>query len=500
MGETAFNGIYRQAVPPMSKLRREVARSVRLNGLSLAVVTVIQLAQLAVLARLLGPAAFGLMAIVLIVVSLGELFAQMGLHEAIIARRDVSRAELSSLYWFGIASGAVVYLVIWLLTPLIAAAFREPELHSLVPVALASVLIAPFGTPFVALAQRELRFGLIAPVEIGSALVGLAIAVTSAWAWDQGVWALVWGQLSRTIAATGTFCVHGWMAGPRPGFHFSTADLQGFLGFGFYRVAAMSVNFLTSRVDQILIGGVFGAQALGYYSMAANIALLPVQKINPVVTRVAFPAFARIRDDLAGLRRGYLQLLRSLTFVNAPILLGMAAVAPLAMPILLGPQWRESVPLVQILAVYALLRSVGNASGSFLLGMGRADITFFWNLGFLLVSPLAIYLASLAGSLAYVAWMMVALQTVLYLAFYALVIRRLLGPCFLPFAGAFVIPASLAAVMGVVVVGVDPLFVGLSPLQRLVVQVVIGFLCYAALVFIFQRRRYADFRDMMFRA
>lgn len=459
-----------------------------MTGVSAVFTTVIQLVQTLVLARLLGPEQFGLMAMVLMVVLFGDLFGQMGLNDAIIPRKDVSRAELSSLYWFSIAWGGLIYLIIYTLTPLIALGFSEPQLKTLLPVTLISIVITPFGTQFFALLQKSLKFHLLASVEIASALLGLFVAVASAWIWDQGVWALVWGHLSRNTAGTIVFMAYGWLVGPRPRLHFATADLHGFLRFGLYRVAANGANFVVSRVDQILIGSLLGAQALGFYSMAANITLLPIQKISPVIAKVAFPVFAKIQDDIPLLKRGYMELLKILTFINAPVLIGMAVIAPIAVPVLLGEQWTESVLLIQILAIYALLRSVGNASGSLIMGLGRADITFFWNLGLLFAVPPVVYVASLTGSITNVAWSMVLLQAILYVALYAMIVRRLLGPCPTPFFSAFAGPVSLALAMGAIVIAMDPLLTDFPTIVHLGSQVLIGVACYVSLTLIFQMR------------
>ncbi len=468
-------------------LKSRVAKGVGLSGMSAVVTAAVQLAQMMVLARLLGPEAFGLMAIVVVVVSLADLVGQMGLHEAIVARRDVTDSVFSSLYWFGVGCGIVTYLVFLTTTPLVVWIFGEDELGLLIPVTLISIVIAPLGTPFLALAQKAMRFGILTWVEIVSAVAGLATAVVSAWYWDQGVWALVWAHLTRVVIRTIAFALRGWLLGPRPAFQVDLADLRGFLRFGLFRIAAMSVNLLNSRIDQILIGSLLGVQALGFYSMAANLTLTPMQMINPVITRVAFPAFAKLQDDIPQLRSGYLHLLRALTFVNAPMLIGFAAVAGIAVPLLLGEAWQDTIILVQILAVYTLLRSVGNASGSLLLGLGRADITFYWNFGLLVVVPPVVYLASLTESLEYIAWSMAGLQVALFFALYFLVVRRLLGPCFGPFVGAFLGPAALSAAMAVVVLGVAPFIASATATMVLTTQILVGVASYGLLVMTFQR-------------
>ncbi len=480
----------------MSTLKHQLAQGVGLTGLSAITVATAHLVQVIVLGRLLGPETFGLVAIVIIVLMIAEPFGQLGLHEAIVARKDPTRRELASLYWFGIAWGAVAYLLLLSIVPLAVWIIGEPELGRLLPVALTGLLIAPFGGQFRALAQKSLRFGRLAAVDIATAILGLGITVASAAIWDQGAWALVWGYLARTAVRSGAFALHGWTKGPRPQRHFDRADLQGYVRFGLHNGAAIWANLVSARIDQVLIGALMGVQALGFYSMALNFTLLPMQMINPAVTQVAFPAFARLQDQPAKLRAGYLHLLRILTMVNGPVLIGIAVVAPVAVPLVVGEAWRQSIPLIQILALYALLRSVGNATGSLVMGLGRADAMFRWCLGLLLVIPPVVFAASLTGAVDAVAWSMVALQCAAFVALYVFFIRPLLGARFAQYASAVGTPALVAMAMGAAVIAADVLLAGLSPAVRLAGLVLVGCAGYAGLILVFQWRYIRQLLDI----
>jgi PST family polysaccharide transporter/teichuronic acid exporter/lipopolysaccharide exporter len=263
--------------------------------------------------------------------------------------------------------------------------------------------------------------------------------------------------------------------------------VAGYLGFGLYRTGAMSLNFFNMRVAQLFIGVLLGAQALGYYSVASSLVVQPVQKLTPVLTRVAFPVFSQVQDDMERLRRGYLQMVRLLMFLSGPSLIGAAAVAPTAVPLLLGEQWTEAVPLVQALAFYALFRSMGNASGSLILALGRADWGFYWNLAALLVIPPTVYLASLSGSVVYVAWSMVAVRPLLVLLYYRMLSRKLTGLRPALYVRAVGVPLLLAGAMGVIVLGTGAALGGLTDATRLGVQVSVGALSYLSLVWLFMR-------------
>jgi O-antigen/teichoic acid export membrane protein len=480
----------------MSSLKCSAASGIRWTTLSTVITTALQFIQIAVLGRLLDPTAFGLMAIITIVVGFAQLFGQMGISEALIQRKDPTASELSSLYWLNIASGVIVFVIVWIVTPLIAKGFSAPELKFLLPWIAITFAIAPFGTQFQALMQKSLRFKILAGVEITYMVINVFVSIVAAW-WGLGVWSIVWGNLIASIFRTGILMRYGWNRETKPQFYFCWSEVAGYINFGFYRVGAMSVNYLNSRTDQLFIGILFGPQILGYYSMAANLVLMPIQKINPLMTRVAFPVFSQIQGDLLRLQRGYLQMISLLMLVNAPILLGLAAVAPIMVPLFIGEQWKVAVPSVQVLAFYALIRSLGNASGCLILGCGRADWMLYWNLVLLLIAPPIIYLGSLIGGVVYVTWILVALQALLFIANYLIFIRNLIGSCFLKYLKALGIPTLLASLMIIVIIAINPLLQALPNLLHLSIQVLVGILAYGMLVWLFQRQAFNNLRNVL---
>lgn len=476
-------------LPSAQNLRRQAAGATRWTSVSSAVTTIMQFAQLAVLGRLLGPRAFGLIAVVLIVVHFARIFGENGLTNALIQRKEPTHNELSTLYWTNVFFNAGAYLVILAAAPLVAQVFGQPRLGELLPVAAVAVLIFAFGAQFRALAQKALHFRVVAAADIAISAVAVTIAVSSAWFFDQGVWSLVWGQLGGAVAGTTVLAGYGLRdASRRPRLHFDRADLAGYLSFGLYRTGAMTVNFFNQRVAQLLVGALFGAQALGYYSVATNIVVQPVQRLNPMITGVAIPVFSRVQDDTERLQRGYLEMIRLLLFVSAPILIGAAVVAPTAIPLLLGQQWTEAVPLAQALAFYALFRSLGNAAGSLLLARGKANWGFYWSLAGLAIIPALVYLASMSGDVLYVALLLVVMQVLLSFVHYLVLIRNLIGPCFGSYVRAAGVPMLLAGGMGLAVLGVGEVAAGLPDAARLGAQISAGVVSYVALLWLFQRK------------
>jgi len=429
----------------------------------------------------------------LVVTGFAELLGQMGLSEAIIQQPDPSQIELSSLYWLNISLGGLLYIVLILASPLITILYSAPELERFLPWVALTFLISPWGVQFKALLQKQLNFKPLAIIEMLAAISGALLAIVLAWQ-GYGVWSLIWGALAQSTVTALSLVLVGWHRQMLPGFCFNIRAVKPYLSFGLHLMGSNMLNYFNSRIDQVLVGVLLGPQALGYYSMAFNLVLQPVSIINSVLTQIAFPVLTRVRSDKLRLKRGYFKMLDLLTSINAPVLIGIAAVAPLLIPVVLGNQWLPIILLIQILALFSLVRSTGNAGGSLILACGRADIAFYWNLMLFAFVPLAIVAGAKLGGLQGVAWTLLGLQTVLLFAWYYFVVKKLLGNSFSGFIGSMLPSLLFAVPMAAVVAGVGFCFdtvLLLSTLPaalQLAVQILLGGVVYSGLYFFFRQK------------
>lgn len=423
------------------------------TGLSSLVGLIAHFGQLIVLARLLSPLDFGLAAMVMVVIGLVQAYADAGVGNAIIHRQDNTVQALASLYWLNIGIGIALFLLIVLVTPAVTDFFNEPRLKTILPLAGLSVLVIPFGQQFQALMQKNLQFRPLAIIEVSASLIGAAVAILLA-VKGFGVFALIYGFLANAILRTVCLIVVG-IRNWRPALRFKFSDLRGYFSFGLYQMGERTTNFLKQRIDQLILGAAIGALSLGFYNLAFSLAIFPVSRINPVLTRVAFPVFAKIQDNDIELLKGYMLLQRIVALVNFPILVGMAVTAPLFVPIILGDQWEPSIPLIQILAFVGLLRATGNPVGALLMAKGRANVAFFWNLAVVLVQiPAVLVGAKLHGAVG-VAVAVLATQALFFWANYFVNIRSTIGPCLLEHLLSFTPAAVSAGLMGVVVLALS---------------------------------------------
>ncbi|MGH8687192.1 MAG: MOP flippase family protein [Burkholderiales bacterium] len=477
-------------------LRSAASQGVRFTTLAVACGTLVQVGGLVVLGRLLQPSDFGLVAMMVVVFGFADMLAQMGVGDGIVQHpQPVDSNQLSTLFWTNCLLGVGAYGVVQLSIPLLVAIYGEPELGALVPVASLSLVVTPLGIHVAALLRRALRFKLLAALELGKALAATGTAIAGALL-GWGVWALVAGQLAAAAFGTAALLIIGAAKGWLPRLRYDAASVREILRFGAFYFGSNVVNYFNSRIDQLLIGSLLGARALGYYSMAFNLVSQPTSKVNQVVTQVAFPIMAQIRDDAGQLNRWYLKLLNILATVNAPMLLGLAAVAPLLVPLVLGDGWAPSLPLVQILAILFVLRSAGNAGGTLMYALGRSEINFRWNCTISLLVPAAVFLGAKAGGLAGVAAALALAQVLLFFLWFP-VVRRVLPLRLGTYAAAFLRPTALAALMALAVWLVADIPLEGSVPARIAVLACIGAAAYLIAYRVLYRAEFDEYLSLL---
>jgi lipopolysaccharide exporter len=375
--------------------KQQTASGVFWTSISTFAIAIIQFLQLALLARLLEPNDFGLMAMAMVVIGFANAFADMGISNAIIHHQTVSRNQLSSLYWLNILAGIGVCLLVISLSPAIAQFYNEPRLTRLMLWAALIFLITPLGQQFQVLFQKNLKFRILAGSDVIAVILGFIVSVLAA-LHGQGVLALIWGQLTTAACRSGLLMCLGWTTW-RPSIHFNLRDLEGFVSFGLYQMAERSINYFAWNMDKLLIGRLLGTTSLGVYNVAYQLMIRPFMVLNPILTRVAFPVFASIQNDDRRLSRGYIKLSQIIAFANFPVYFCMFALAQPLILLLLGPQWQPAIPVFQVLVWLGALYSLGNPLGSLLLAKGRADLGFWINLSGLVVYAIAILVGSQWG-------------------------------------------------------------------------------------------------------
>ncbi len=470
----------------LPSLRMQAVHGVKWTGVSTTSTTVLMYARLVVLARLLSPKDFGLMGMVMVIIGIGAAFADMGISNAIIWKQDVSSEQLSTLYWLNIIAGIVVFGAATAISPLVSVFFHEPRLVNLMFWAAFIFPVTAIGQQFQTLLQKELRFNTLALVEMVSAAVNAAVAITAAFL-HQGVYSLIWGQLAASACAAFLFAFIGWREA-RPRFIFKPRNLDGMISFGLNQMGQRAVDIFATNVDYIMVGHFLGPRALGVYMLAWQLMIAPMSKVNPILTRVAFPVFARKQTDDGALRRGYVELSKMVAALAFPIIVLIGATAHVLVPAIFGPKWNAAIPLIEMFVLLGLLRSLSNLLWPMVLAKGRADIGFKLSVAVAAISTVAFWFAAQSG--VYVmAWAEVAVAALLFLVVLK-VLRNLIGLEYRDYFRGVGKPTLLTLAAGGVAYGCYNILRGfaISDLWLLIASFVFGVLSYALLISVFERK------------
>ena len=327
-----------------------------------------------IVARLLAPSDFGLIAMAAVVVELLELLSSFGFDVALIQRRDPTRSHFDTAWTLNILLGLLIALCLVLSSNVVPAFFNEPRLEAIILCLAIPAVVRGFHNVGTVLFRKnlqfkkEFRFLLLKRIGVFATTVSLAIVFRS-------YWALVLGNIAGSIIGLFlSFLLHPY----RPRFSLSAAaDL---FGFGKWLVISNSIAFASQRFATIILGKLGGAYALGVFSVSYDLSTLISSELVAPINRAVFPGFAKKSHDLRELRRSYLEVIGIVIAVTAPAAIGLAAVADLVVPLVLGMQWLDAVPIMEVLAVFGLL-SVLTANGYYVyLALGRPRIAMWLGL------------------------------------------------------------------------------------------------------------------------
>ncbi|WP_330999377.1 lipopolysaccharide biosynthesis protein [Sphingomonas sp. IC-56] len=303
-----------------------------------------------ILARLLAPSDFGIIALVSFFSSLAQVLLQGGLSTALVQRHDTTRAEESAAFWVNLIGSVALACVLIGGAPAIAAFYQQPVLLPLMLVAGAQVVLTSAGAVHAALLSRELAFRALAKVGIASSLlsgaVGLGAAISGA-----GVWALAaQGTVAAAAYSAGLWLVSDW----RPTLRFRISELRRLFGFGAWLSVASILDVVYTQGFSLLVGKLHGVRELGLYNRASSTQLLPSTVFSLIISRVALPLFVPRVDDRDATQRGMRMAIGFAMLINVPVMVGLAVIPHTIIEVLFGKQWIPAAPILGILAIGGL--------------------------------------------------------------------------------------------------------------------------------------------------
>jgi PST family polysaccharide transporter len=354
-------------------------RSVRGSAVTMTAQVIkffLQTGSTVILARLLTPKDYGLVAMVTVITAFVALFKEMGLSMATVQSASLSHAQVSTLFWINVAVGIILALILSVGAPAISWFYNEPRL-TLIALALASTFVfSGLTVQHRALLRRQMRFTTLATIEIGSIGIGITVAIIVAW-YGAGYWALVGSSIAMPLGylvLVWVFC--GW----RPGLPVRGSGILPMVAFGGHIAGFNIVNYFARNFDNILLGRFCGASVLGLYSRAYNIMMLPITQVREPLNAVAIPALSHIQNDPIRYKKYYIKMVTLLAFVTMPLMVFMFVCAEEVISLLLGKNWSGTVNIFKILCIVAFIQPVGTTWGLVLVSRGQSKRYFTWGI------------------------------------------------------------------------------------------------------------------------
>lgn len=331
-----------------------------------------------VLARLLSPKDYGVVGMSATVLGFVQIFNTFGFRSALIQKQDVTDRHYSTAFWMTLAISVSLYLVTVLVSPLAALYFKEPQLTGIMVVSALGFIATSLSTIQMAMLEKQIDFKKITIIELMTAVINGIVSISLALT-GHGVWSLVWGSIAgQTAALPLTWYMIRW----RPAFLFDKHAFKELFGFGAHLTGANIINYFARNADNLIIGRVLGASALGYYTLAYNLMLKPLQYVSSNIARVMFPALSAIKNDREKTRQTYLKVVQYISIVTFPMMAGLLFLAPDLIPAVYGNRWMPVVPIFQILCLLGAIQSIGTTVGIIYISQGRADLQFKYTLIF----------------------------------------------------------------------------------------------------------------------
>lgn len=328
---------------------------------------ILRIGSVMVLARLLDPKDFGLVGMVSVVTGAFNLFKDAGLSVVTVQRAEITDAEVSALFWVNIAVGAGLAALTIVIAPLLGAFYREPRLFW-VAVALGSgFVLNAAGVQHSAILQREMRFVALSVTEITAWVASIAIGIGLAMA-GVGYWALVWMAVSLPAVSTGGFWLAtGWVPG-RPS---RVSGIGSMIRFGSTVTLNTLIVYVAYNTDKLIIGRLWGAEALGIYGRAYQLINIPTENLNAAVGGVAVSALARVQAEEVRLKNYFLKSYSLVLAFTLPVTIACGLFAEDIIFVVLGPKWMDAAPVFRLMAPTILAFAMLNPLGWFLFASGR---------------------------------------------------------------------------------------------------------------------------------
>lgn len=450
------------------------------------------LTRVIILARLLSPHDFGLVGIALLVMAALDILTVTGFEQALVQKKGDIKGYLDTAWSISVVRGVILALILFGIAPFASAFFESPAVLPILRVVAISCILQGFTNIGIVYFRKELEFGKQFIYQLSGAVADMVVAIAAALIL-RNAWALVFGLLAASVVR----CVVSYIIHPyRPRFNFQLGQAKELFTFGKWLLASSIVVFLATQGDDAFLGKVLGVTMLGFYQMAFRFGNLPASEIG-LISRVAFPTYSKLQDNIPVLRDTYLKVVRLVTFAAIPLAGGIFILAPQFTQLFLGDKWMPIVPALMIFAISVVIREIAGTGGALFLSTGRPDLDFKMNLARVITLAIAIYpLTMLWGMPGTALAVLLAVSACLPIWIWGSI--KLGRVAKLDFLRTLLPPLVSTAIMCAVIFGLG---MAVDQLQWpwFLTSVVIGMATYFGFIFFFEKvSDYKVFKDIRF--
>ncbi|HAJ57185.1 MAG TPA: hypothetical protein DCL35_05385 [Candidatus Omnitrophica bacterium] len=469
--------------------RQQMTEGVKWVGISRLLLYFLQLVVTVILARIVPPSSFGALSAALVFANFTVIFNELGFMSAVIQHKDLKDAHVVTAFWACALLGFIFLGAGIMAAPYVAVFFDNPLVSKLVVLFAFQFCVDSFGIIQEAVLRRRMDFKKLMSIDI-TANVAFGITAVSLAFGGAGILAMGWGFLVSSLLRVSLLWCFSSLGDLR------SFDLNCFFelfAFGKNIVGFKMLNFLVGNIDVAMVGRLLGSSVLGVYSMALNLANLPRLKLSFIISQVAFPAFAKIQDDIAAVSAAYLKIVRFASVVNFALLTGLAVLAVPFVQVVLGERWAQLSGPLPVLCVYGMFFSVTTLVGNVYNGLGRPDYSLKFAVFNFAGTMLAILLGFRQGLIA------IAVNLAVYSAFSNMIghlfVKRLTGISYLSYLRVLVPAVSASVVMASGLLGwtaVSERVFDTTTVFSFLSSLFIGLLLYCSGLFVFSRRTFID--------
>ena len=323
-----------------------------------------------ILARLLSPSDYGLLAMIAVFNAIAFSFLDSGFGNALVRKPNLTENDNTTAFCFNLIAGVVLFGIIWLIAPWVSSFYDKPILTPLLRAEGSLLIIASFKIVQNTQLTRALNFKALMIIRVVSNVLGGVSGIIAAYC-GLGVWALVTMHIVEALISLALL----WIISPwRPRGHWSKTSLNYLWGYGSKLLASGLLNTIYANIYPIIIGKFYTAADLGQYTRANGYASIPSQSLTGVIQQVTFPVLSQIQEDNTRLATNYRRMLRFTVFIIFPVMIGMAALAHPLVIALVTDKWAQCVPYLQIICFAGMWYPVHAINLNLLQVKGRSDL------------------------------------------------------------------------------------------------------------------------------